>query len=169
MRTKPTIVAVLAVLACLAVLVRPSAEGAAAAAKARRLTPAQQATLAKAVAGFAPMRVDVFIFGDTPEITTLTADISAALRQGGWRPKLWAQANSIAYGVVGVPVFAHGEGGPGPDAAATALTAALKGQGIISAKVPPFHGTDAPDRVFEDAWDKADLGEVRVYVGLNPE
>ncbi|MEO6341164.1 MAG: hypothetical protein ABIO39_14070 [Caulobacteraceae bacterium] len=160
MRVRGIVAAVVAGLIC--------AMAADAQAADRRLTAGRQAAVVKALAGFAPVRVDIFIFGDTPEIMALTTDISATLRQAGWRPKLWAQANTIAYGVVGVPAFAREAAGAKADAGAEALVAALKAQKIASAKFHPFHDNEPPDRVFEGAWDSADVGAVRVYVGLNP-
>ena len=134
----------------------------------RDLTAGQQAAVAKALAQYAPMRVDIFTFGDIAEITGFGDKLAAALKAAGWTPKVWLLDNGIAYGVVGVPVFARAASGEKADAATAALMQALRDQKVASQKFEPFKNDNPIEERFAASWNPADVGEVRVYVGLTP-
>jgi hypothetical protein len=134
----------------------------------RDLTPAQQAAMAKTLAQYAPMRVDIFTFGDIAEITGFGDKLAATLKAAGWSPKVWLLDNGIAYGVVGVPVFARGASGPKADAATAALMQALRDQKVASQKFEPFKNDEPIEERFAATWNTSDVGGVRVYVGLAP-
>ena len=134
----------------------------------RDLTAAQQADMAKALSQYAPMRVDIFTFGDIAEITGFGDKLAAALKAAGWNPKVWLLDNGIAYGVVGVPVFARAASGEKADAATAALMQALRDQKVASQKFEPFKNDNPVEERFAASWNPADVGEVRVYVGLTP-
>ena len=140
-----------------------------AAVKARTLSAAQRAAMAKDLARFAPVRADIIVFGDTKEITAFGAAISDTLQQAGWRPKLWPIARGIAYGVVGVPIFANGAGDDKAVEAAAALETDLRTARITAKKFQSFPEDTVMKEQFEAAWNEADVADVRLFVGLKPE
>jgi hypothetical protein len=154
--------------ACAFALALCAGHGALAAEKARTLSGAQQAAVEKVVAQYAPLKVDIFTFGDMAELTGFGGKLSTTLQAAGWKPKIFPIDNGVAYGVVGVAVFSRQASGDRAEAAAAALVDALRAQKIVAGKFEAFKTDEPPADRFAASWDPANVGDVRVFIGLAP-
>jgi len=98
----------------------------------RDLTPQQQTEIASAVRKFGPKKYSLIVWGNTPEITRLAAQIFNTLTQVNWTLDGWGFA--MAGSTNGVLVSTEKEAPTDVAAAADALVMAFNAKGIVAAK-----------------------------------
>lgn len=138
----------------------------AAALKGRDLTPAQQTDFKQRLEPLAPLRVDIFTFGDSQEIAAFARKLAETLEIAGWKPKIWSVFSGASFGVTGVPIVARTETA---DKAAKALVEALIAANVSAKQFPTeqgfFKGNDVPMSVNGPPWDANDVADLRIFVG----
>lgn len=96
----------------------------------RELTPEQQTALANALAAYPRIGVDVFIFGDTPEITRISGTLLTCMNRAKWDPHFGTVAPGSGIVVTGIFVGVAPPSNPTSEAAAKTLVSVLSSLGI---------------------------------------
>jgi hypothetical protein len=135
----------------------------------RDLSGAKQKIVEERLSPFKGMGVDIFVFGDTREITDFARKIAETLQLSGWQSQTWFVVNGAALGVAGVPIFARKGGSDESSAAATALEVVLAEQSISAKRFDDFTDPKPPGvGMTGPPWDITKAADMRIFVGAKP-
>jgi hypothetical protein len=130
----------------------------------RGLTAAQQATMASRLSKFGPRRIDVILFGNTPEISRIAVAIVIALQKAGWT--VGNSGSAMAGSASGILIGTHSGSTQDVNAAADSLISALKEAGIASGRLPAYD--DNLPAAMAGRWDSSNIAPIRMIVGAKP-
>jgi len=133
----------------------------------RSLNKAQREAILDKLSAFKGSRINIFTFGETPEIIQLTSSLSTLLRAAGWNLEVW---NAVGGGSVsGVLVLTRTASDKSIENAANALVSALNESGIAAGKWQSFSDPAPPaTMVTGPTWDASKIAPIRMLIGNKP-
>lgn len=134
----------------------------------RSLSSEQQAAIVKEVARFAPMRVDIFPFGETPEVADFAAQLGDVLARAGWKPSTFSLLNAVEIRGRGVVLFTRQGASAETVSAANALAEALVSVQISARVQGTFAAASNLGPMVGPAVSQ-EPADIRLFVGPRPE
>jgi hypothetical protein len=132
----------------------------------RSLGPAQQRELSERLRPFAGRSLDIFMYGETPEIVSLTMVIKSTVESAGWNVRSWTVTAGGA--VTGILVGTRTGSDASAQKAAQALIAALNSEGVSSGPWKEFSDADTPGMLTGPPWSNNDMAPIRMLLGTKP-
>ena len=134
----------------------------------RSLSPAQQRDLGEKLKLFKGSAVDIFVYGETPEILNITTSIESVLQSEsvGWNAKFWVVTGGGA--VTGILVLTRSGSDAPTLQAARSLLAGLNSEGISASPWKPFTEADTPGMLSGPPWDNNKMAPIRMLIGTKP-
>lgn len=133
----------------------------------RSLSPAQQATLTRALKLYPHMGVDVLTFGDTPEITSISGAILACMTQAQWDAHYATVGAGSGVAVTGVFIAVDPNGTSAAQAAGKTLVLALNSMGV-GATLTSFERLQLRGAVSLFNTTVTFSSPIRVFIGSKP-
>ena len=132
----------------------------------RTLPPAQQAAVTARLRPFSGTVVDVLIWGDTPEIHTISSLVLESMSKAGWKLQVGMPMGG-GLAVRGLLVGTGPEADPQTKEAAAALVTALQLAGL-GATAWPFEQLVAPGAMMTGDSPFTGKAPIRLYIGSKP-
>jgi hypothetical protein len=132
----------------------------------RTLTLSEQRGIADKLKDFPGVTIDIFIYGETPEIVQLTKLLTPPLSEAGWAPRTWVATGGGA--VTGILIVPRKDSPQSIFDAATALAEALKAAHLDAAIWEPFDPSDVPATLIGPPWDTSKAAPMRMLIGIKP-
>jgi hypothetical protein len=132
----------------------------------RVLSPQQQQILVQRLRPLAERTIDIFIYGDTPEIVGVATVLTSLLRSAGCNTQFWTVLGGGA--VTGILVLTRSGSDSATENAASGLISALNSVGIAAGPWQSFTDKDTPGLMNGPPWDNAKMASIRLLIGTKP-
>ena len=133
----------------------------------RSLTPEQFKDLVAKLKPYSGQRLDILLYGNTPEIIGIASPIAEAANNAGWNVKAWTTI-SPNMAITGMLVSVRADAPITVEHAADSLVIALNSEGLSCGHYAAFTGTDIPAALNGPSWDTNDIAPIRIMVGTKP-
>ncbi len=106
------------------------------------------------------------MYGETPEIVSLTTVLTSSLRLAGCQAQFWTVLSGEA--VSGILVLTRSGSDAATRNAARTLISALNSVGLPTSASQSFTEKDTPDSLNGPPWDNATMAPIRMLIGTKP-
>lgn len=132
----------------------------------RVLTAEQQGRLTQTLRPLGGRAVDVFVYGETPEIVSITTTLVALMNSAGLKAQFWVVTGGGA--VAGILVLTRSGSDLDTQNAAHTIVSALNSAGLSAGPWQPFTEKDTPGLLSGPPWSNDKMSAVRMLIGTKP-
>lgn len=133
----------------------------------RQLNSSQQEDLTNKLRPFQKTAIDIFIYGNSPEIAQIASSLVSTLQRAGWNARVWTVGLTNA-AVNGILVGSRPGSSKTTEDATLSLVSALQSEGLSSSIWNTFDKNAPYGAVVGPPWDPNKGSPIRMFIGSKP-